>query len=173
MKSRLAILCAALLGAGSVHAAEGDRVSGTLEGEGISGEIVMVETASGAILIDVSAEGVEEGPHGLHVHEVGICDSADNFESAGGHVSAGLDHGVHSANGPHPGDLPNVHAGADGKIRAEFFLRGFSLGTTGDPRILDEDGSSVVLHSGPDDYTSQPSGKSGDRIACAVLKAPE
>lgn len=173
MKSQLAILCAALLCVGNVHAAEGDRVSGVLEGDGISGEIIMVETASGAVHVDVSAEGVPEGAHGIHVHEVGRCGSADSFESAGGHVSAGLEHGIKSARGPHPGDLPNVHAGADGVVRAEFFLRGFSLGTTGNPRILDENGTAVVLHSGPDDYTTQPSGDSGSRIACAVLKAAE
>jgi len=173
MKSRLAILCAALLCSGSVQAAEGDRVSGVPEGEGISGEITMVETASGAVLVDVSASGVPEGPHGIHVHEIGKCESAENFESAGGHVSAGLEHGFYSDGGPHPGDLPNVHAGADGMVRAEFFLHGFSLGTTGNPRILDEDGSAVILHSGPDDYTTQPSGDSGSRIACAVLRASE
>ena len=173
MKSRLAILCAALLCAGSAYAADGDRVSGSLEGDGISGEIGMLETASGAILVEVTAQGVPEGEHGIHVHEVGKCEAADNFKSAGGHVAAGLEHGIKSQNGPHPGDLPNVHASADGTIHAEFFLRGFSLGTEGNPRIMDEDGAALVLHSGPDDYTSQPSGDSGDRIACAVLKAAE
>tara|TARA_R110002020_G_scaffold25060_5_gene81596 strand:- start:9967 stop:10488 length:522 start_codon:yes stop_codon:yes gene_type:complete len=173
MNSRLSILCAALLCAGSAYAADGDRVSGSLEGEGITGEIRMLETASGAVLVEVMAQGVPEGAHGIHVHEVGKCDAADSFKSAGGHVAADLEHGIKSQNGPHPGDLPNVHAGDDGVIHAEFFLRGFSLGTEGNARIMDEDGTSVVLHSGPDDYTSQPSGNSGDRIACAVLEPAE
>lgn len=171
MRSRIAIICAALIGSVSADAAEGDRVSGTLEGDGISGEITMVETASGVVLAEVSGRGIPEGAHGIHVHETGKCESADKFESAGGHLAGGLDHGPHSQNGPHPGDLPNVHAGADGVVHAEFFLRGITLGTEGDPGILDDDGAAVIIHSGPDDYTTQPSGGSGSRIACAVLKA--
>ncbi|MCY0096937.1 superoxide dismutase family protein [Hoeflea ulvae] len=173
MKSHIAILCMTLLCSTSAYAAEGDRVTGTLEGEGITGEIRMVETASGAVLVEIQAEGVPEGEHGIHVHETGKCDSADNFESAGGHLALGLDHGVHNENGPHPGDLPNVRAGADGLVQAEYFVRGFALGTEGDPRILDDDGAAVVLHSGADDYISQPSGNSGARIACAVLNPAE
>lgn len=133
----------------------------------------MLETASGTVHVEVTAEGVSEGAHGIHVHETGKCEAADDFQSAGGHLSAGLDHGIMSEGGPHPGDLPNVHAGADGMVHAEFFVRGFSLGTEGNARILDGDGASVVLHSGPDDYTSQPSGDSGSRIACAVLAPAE
>lgn len=173
MKSGYAIMFAMLLCSGSAFAAEGDRVSGTLEGDGITGEISMLETASGTVHIEVSAQGVPEGAHGIHVHEIGKCESADDFKSAGGHLAAGLEHGIKNEGGPHPGDLPNIHASAQGMVHAEFFVRGFSLGTLGNQRILDEDGTSVVLHSGPDDYTSQPSGNSGGRIACAVLKGAE
>ncbi|WP_340160554.1 superoxide dismutase family protein [uncultured Hoeflea sp.] len=173
MTSRLAITLALLLASGSAYAAEGDRVSGTLEGDGIRGEITMLETASGTVHVEVTAEGVPEGAHGIHVHETGKCEASDDFKSAGGHLSAGLDHGIMSDGGPHPGDLPNVHASAEGMVHAEFFVRGFSLGTEGNARILDEDGAAVVLHSGADDYTSQPSGDSGSRIACAVLNPAE
>ena len=148
-------------------------MSGMLEGDGISGEISMLETASGAVHVEITAEGVPEGAHGIHVHEIGKCEAAEEFKSSGEHLAAGLDHGIMSAGGPHPGDLPNVHASAEGMVHAEFFLRGFSLGTEGDARILDDNGASVVLHSGPDDYASQPSGDSGSRIACAVLDSAQ
>lgn len=173
MKSGYAMMAAVLLCSGSALAAEGDSVNGALQGDGITGEISMLETASGTVHVEVTAQGVPEGAHGIHVHEVGKCDAADDFKSAGGHLAAGLEHGIQTEGGPHPGDLPNVHANAQGMVHAEFFVRGFTLGTEGDQRILDADGSAVILHSGPDDYTSQPSGDSGSRIACAVLKAAE
>jgi Cu-Zn family superoxide dismutase len=154
-------------------AAEGDQVAAQLEGEGIRGTVVMTETGSGTILVTLTAEGVPEGAHGFHVHETGACDAASGYESAGGHLAAGLEHGLAREGGPHPGDFPNVFAQGDGLVRAEFFTRGFTLGSEGQRRILDEDGSAVMLHAGADDYASQPAGDSGERIACGVLRAVE
>ncbi|MGV0912362.1 superoxide dismutase family protein [Martelella sp. FOR1707] len=54
--------------------------------------------------------------------------------------------------------------------KADVFVRGFTLGRTGNQRILDDDGSVVTIHAGPDDDSTQPSGDAGDRLACAVLK---
>ena len=70
-------------------------------------------TASGDTLVTVQAEGIPEGIHGIHLHMVGACDGP-TFESAGGHIAGDMDHGIRVANGPHPGDLPNVQAGSDG-----------------------------------------------------------
>ncbi len=154
-------------------AAEGDQVAAALEGEGIRGTVTMTETGSGTILVTVAAEGVPAGAHGFHVHEVGACDLQTGFESAGGHLAVGLDHGLAVEGGPHPGDFPNMFAQEDGVVQAEYFTRGFTLGTEGQRRILDEDGSAVVLHAGADDYASQPAGDSGARIACGVLRPVE
>jgi len=151
------------------HAAEGDTAKATLEGDGITGTVTMTETGSGIVLVVVDAKGVPAGTHGIHIHETGKCDAADGFKSAGGHLARGLQHGLEVENGPHPGDLPNVHVQDDGVLQAEFFTRGFTLGTEGDQRLKDDDGSAVVLHAGADDYKSQPSGDSGDRIACGVI----
>ncbi len=170
------LLAAPLFAAASVlpfpaEAAEGERVVAELQGEGISGRVTMEETASGAVLVRVEASGLSQGPHGFHVHEVGACEAEGGFESAGGHLARGLDHGVGAAEGEHPGDLPNLQASADGTVVAEFFTRGFTLDHEGEERLLDADGSAVVIHASADDYTSQPSGNSGDRIACGVLQA--
>ena len=76
------------------------------------------ETAEG-VLIHVEADGIPEGWHGFHLHETGDC-SASDFTSAGGHYAPdGKAHGMLSGNEPHPGDLPNVYATADGDVAAE------------------------------------------------------
>ncbi|HSO59112.1 MAG TPA: superoxide dismutase family protein, partial [Paenisporosarcina sp.] len=36
--------------------------------------------------------------------------------------------------------------------------------------LLDEDGSALIIHEKEDDYVTDPSGNSGDRIACAIIK---
>jgi Cu-Zn family superoxide dismutase len=145
------------------------RATATLSGEGIEGTVVLTETASGTLLVAVEATGVPEGWHGIHFHETGACEG--DFESAGGHIARGLEHGIGTADGPHPGDLPNVHADADGNIHAEYFTLAVTLAVSGEVGLMDEDGSAVILHENPDDYQSQPGGASGARIACGVLEA--
>jgi len=148
-----------------------DSASATLKnaaGETI-GSATFVKTLSGVIHISITAEGIPEGAHGVHVHETGDC-SGDGFKSAGGHLGNGGDHGIGSSNGPHPGDLPNAHVGAGGVLKVEYFTKALMLEEFGLGPLYDEDGSAIVIHSGPDDYQSQPSGDAGDRIACGVIE---
>jgi Cu-Zn family superoxide dismutase len=37
--------------------------------------------------------------------------------------------------------------------------------------LLDADGAAFVVHAGPDDLKTDPSGNSGGRIACGVFRA--
>ncbi|MBB1492358.1 MULTISPECIES: superoxide dismutase family protein [unclassified Paracoccus (in: a-proteobacteria)] len=136
-------------------------------GEGADvGSVLITETTSGVMhfVLDISEGAVSAAQHGLHIHEAGLCEGP-TFESAGGHMAGDREHGVHSANGPHPGDLPNITMGTAGALHVEYFLPGILM-----DQILDEDGSAVMIHSDVDDYTSQPAGNAGDRIACAVLE---
>ena len=166
-RSAIGISLATLMLSAPAIAAPGDRLSAELAGDGITGTVTMTEMETGLVHVDIAIQGVPEGAHGFHVHETGNCDPATGFSSAGGHFSAGMAHGVSSVGGPHPGDFPNVHAGSDGVVRVEYFTSGFAL--SGEPALLDGDGSAVVLHAEPDDYTSQPSGAAGSRIACGVI----
>lgn len=130
------------------------------------GSAEFAKTASGVIHITITAEGV---PEGVHVHETGDC-SGEGFKSAGGHLGNGSDHGVATSGGPHPGDLPNAHVGTDGMLKVEYFTKSLMLEEFGLGPLYDEDGSALVIHAGPDDYQSQPSGDAGGRIACGVIK---
>lgn len=123
-------------------------------------------SASGTVVLTgnslfVAAEDLPAGPHGLHLHAVGRCDGPD-FASAGPHWNpTNRKHGSESPDGPHRGDFPNLQIGADGRGVATLALP---------PGFLDEDGAALVIHAGPDDYRTDPSGNSGARIACAVLR---
>jgi Cu-Zn family superoxide dismutase len=66
------------------------------------------------------------------------------------------------------GDLPNLSVGTDGGGAVEFTIVDAAL-RSGNHPLLDGDGASVVVHAGPDDYRTDPSGNSGARIACGVL----
>jgi superoxide dismutase, Cu-Zn family len=134
------------------------------------GTVTINTTASGMLHVIVEMTGLPPGAHGFHIHETGQCNPADGFESAGGHYAGDHEHGVMAGNGPHPGDFPNVHVGQDGVLKAEFFTDRVSLEEGGENPLMDKDGSAVVVHANPDDYSSQPSGEAGDRLACGVIE---
>ena len=132
------------------------------------GSANMRATPSGQILITISVTGLTQGWHGFHVHETGKCEPETEFKSAGGHLADGKEHGVLVEGGPHPGDLPNQMVQEDGVLVAEVFTDRLTADL-----IFDDDGSSFMIHSGRDDYQSQPSGDAGGRVACGVIERAE
>jgi Cu-Zn family superoxide dismutase len=105
----------------------------------------------------------------VHIHAVGRCQPPD-FASAGGHFNpTGQEHGVLNPRGPHAGDLASVTVGADGRGRLETTTEMVSL-LSGPTSILDPDGSALVVHARGDDFRTDPTGNSGDRIACGVIR---
>ncbi len=122
--------------------------------------------------VNVQLTGLPPGPHGIHFHALGLCEGegATAFASAGAHFNPlGRQHGLDNSAGPHAGDAPNFTVNADGDGRAAFTTDRVSL-TDGSTSLFDADGSAIVIHSAADDQTSQPSGNSGARIACGVVK---
>src|SRR5581483_3390307 len=118
-------------------------------------------------LIDLSLTGISPGVHAVHIHAAGKCEPPD-FKSAGPHFNPDqTKHGMMSPEGPHAGDLPNVHVPADGKVEVEFLNPIVTIGQ--EAALLDAAGSALVIHAGPDDYKTDPAGNSGDRIACGVI----
>jgi len=125
---------------------------------------------AGGVSFRVDATGLPHGIHGIHVHSVGRCDPP-GFTSAGPHWNPAMrKHGTNNPAGPHAGDLPNIEVSANGVLAATVILPGASLTGPGPAGVLlDADGASLVIHAGPDDYVTDPSGNSGARIACAVI----
>lgn len=89
---------------------------------------------------------------GFHIHEKGLCD--DDFTSVGGHLGDG-------AHPNHKGDLPPLFS-SNGNAFLVFATNRFSIN-----EII---GKSMIIHENPDDFTTQPSGNSGARIACGIIE---
>lgn len=149
--------------------------SGALMGPGNAPRgTVTVTAAPKGVILKVEATGLTPGWHGIHFHEKGDCSNAD-FTSAGAHVHHGgatpVVHGLLNDKANDSGDLPNIHAGADGRATAEIYSPFVLLNAGGSlPALLDADGSAVVIHANPDDHMAQPIGGAGARVACAVLR---
>lgn len=122
--------------------------------------------ATGGLRITIDAMGLSAGTHGAHIHTTGRCDAPD-FMTAGGHWNpAGTQHGSMNPAGPHEGDLPNIIIGTDGRGTLGVTIPGGTIAG-----LLDTDGAAMVIHASADDLMTDPSGKSGARIACGVFSA--
>lgn len=135
------------------------------------GTVELTETPNG-VLLDIRLEGVPkglpEGAHAFHIHETGVCEPP--FKSAGGHFNpGGAHHGMLSEEGMHAGDLPNIHMPA-GALRLEVLAEHVTLAEGEENSLFDDDGSAIVIHDGADDYSTDPAGDAGDRIACGVIE---
>ena len=120
------------------------------------------------VRLSVRAANLPMGAHGIHIHQTGQC-AAPDFASAGGHWNpAGRQHGKDNPAGMHHGDLPNILVGANGEGSLEYTLPSVPL--AGAAGVLDADGAALVIHAAADDYRTDPSGNSGARIACGVLR---
>lgn len=120
------------------------------------------------VLLKLELKNATPGVHALHIHEVGRCE-APSFESAGAHFApSGHQHGFLNAKGPHAGDLPNIEVPATTQLTVEHLVADVTL-EPGARSLLDSNGSSIVIHTGKDDYTTEPAGDSGDRIACGRI----
>jgi Cu-Zn family superoxide dismutase len=128
------------------------------------GKVTLIAVPTG-VLLDADLTAVPPGDHAFHIHAIGKCEPPD-FKSAGGHFNPEEDkHGLMNEAGPHAGDLPNIHVPENGKLHIEVLNQRVSLSDG----LLDDDGSALVIHQGPDDYKTDPAGNAGPRIACGVI----
>ena len=135
------------------------------------GKVEIIDGSAGANMhFDVA--GLPPGMHGVHIHAVGRCDRP-SFASAGPHWNpTGRQHGHQNPAGFHAGDLGNVTDDPSGRLIADVLAPGARIrpNSPGPAALIGgPDGASLVIHAAPDDERTDPSGNSGDRIACAVL----
>ena len=136
------------------------------DGKGV-GVATLIETPDG-LRIAVTGYHLPPGTHGLHIHAVGQCQPPD-FTSAGGHWNpAGRQHGRLNPAGPHAGDLPNLVVARSGEGGIDVTTKAVTL-EPGPNSLLAGKGTAIVVHAGPDDEKTDPTGNSGARIACGVI----
>jgi Cu-Zn family superoxide dismutase len=148
------------------------------DGDRIGGAVFVQKRDSEKVKVFVAATGLEPGRHGIHIHSVGRCDpnavdpaTGSPFFSAGTHFNPEeKEHGLHNPDGPHAGDLPNLKVGPGGV----GFLRAkndrITLREGPENSLFDADGSSIVIHADRDDQVTDPTGNSGVRVACGVIR---
>jgi superoxide dismutase, Cu-Zn family len=164
------IWLAASLGAAllAVPALAADKASAVLkDAQGTEvGKATLTTTPSG-VLIGLDLTALPAGDHAFHIHAVGKCEPP-KFESAGPHFNPdSTKHGLMNPEGPHAGDMPNLHVPDSGKLYVEVLNPTVTL--SAESALLDADGSAIVVHAGADDYRTDPAGNAGDRIACGVI----
>lgn len=143
----------------NLAATQGNNASGTLTLTPDKGGVRVTGTVRGL---------TADKEFGFHVHEKGDC-SAPDASSAGSHFNpAAQEHGDPRGTAHHLGDMPNIKAEAEGTANVDLTIDGAALGSGGQNDVLDK---AIVVHAMPDDYKTQPSGNSGGRIACGVIKS--
>ncbi len=132
----------------------------------VSGRLMAMPMAGGVHLSGEIGGLAPNSTHAIHIHETGDCSAAD-ASSAGGHFNPGAaPHGKVGASPHHGGDMDNIVANAQGVARVDVHASGVTLGGGA---ANDVAGRAVVVHAVADDYTSQPSGNAGARVACGVI----
>ena len=138
-----------------LHPTKGNKVEG----------IVTFTKVEGGIKIVAEVNHLAPGDHGFHIHEFGDC-SAPDGSSAGGHFNpTHTEHGGPDSKDRHVGDLGNITADNEGIAHYERIDKVIQL--EGPNSVI---GRSVVIHSDPDDFKSQPAGNAGGRVACGVIE---
>ncbi|MDD3253572.1 MAG: superoxide dismutase family protein [Lachnospiraceae bacterium] len=136
-------------------------ISGNAANPQLSGVVKFYDTPYEGILIEAEVFGLpnvtqpgSSNFYALHIHENGNCTKP--FQLTGAHYSrTAMPHPYHS------GDLLPL-LGNQGYAWLAFYDKRIT--------IAEINGRSVIIHAQPDDFTTQPSGNSGEKIGCGVIR---
>lgn len=121
------------------------------------------------VLVRLTLKGIPAGEHAFHIHQTGKCEPP--FTTAGGHFNPGnKKHGIMVADGPHAGDMPNLHIPSDGNLAIEVVNAAVTLDKDKPNSLYKPEGTALIIHAGKDDYKTDPTGDAGGRIACGVIE---
>lgn len=137
------------------HPAAAAQVLGDAGHPDLKGQVLFYPFQNGSLLLAAINGLPETGFFGFHVHAGGVCEG--DFTSAEGHYNP-----TNAEHPNHAGDLP-VLLSAGGFAYLMVYTNRFVPA-----QVI---GRTVIIHAMADDYRSQPSGDSGVRIGCGVIKA--
>ena len=136
-------------------------VTGNSMAPQLSGLVKFFDTPYGGVLVEAEVFGLPDVDHpgssdfyAMHIHQFGDC--SDNFANTGEHYNP--------TSTPHP-----EHAG---DLLPLLSNQGYAWLSFYDKRFTVQDilNRSVIIHSNADDFSTQPSGNSGSKIGCGVIR---
>jgi Cu-Zn family superoxide dismutase len=138
------------------------------------GSVTISESGTGpngtGVGLDLNLHDLPPGKHGIHFHQNAECDGPD-FKSAGPHFNPDTKkHGLQNPDGHHAGDMMNFSVNDQGKATLKLTDNDVVLGDgTNSHSLFSNGGTALVIHAKEDDMKTDPSGNSGDRIACGTV----
>ena len=145
------------------------KVSLNLEsksGSQVIGTAIFTEK-KGVVYMEAKLKNLKPGIHAIHIHEKADC-SATDASSAGGHWNPTFKkHGKWTASEHHKGDIGNFIANSKGEGQIHFKTDEWCISC--DDNTKNIVGKGLIVHENLDDFTTQPTGNAGARVACSAI----